>query len=89
MTAPFEFFFCQDPRSLWLEAVAFQRSVTFYTVDTLRNAMNDMKIDWNVQGAEKANGTESTSRWFQTGYFFRVAECGNLCKIEANVNLVV
>ena len=36
--------FCQDPRSLWLRAIAFQRSVFFYTVNTFRNAMNEMTL---------------------------------------------
>jgi hypothetical protein len=48
-----------------------------------------MNVDFKVREAKKRlNGTESTSRWFQTGKIFEVAECGSLCEIEDDVNLV-
>ena len=38
------------------------------------------ETDLKVCEAEMANGTASTSRWFQSGYFSRVVECGYDCK---------
>ena len=47
------------------------------------------EIDFKVRVAKKAHGTESTSWWFQTSSFFRVAEFSSHHEIGTNVNLVI
>lgn len=53
--------------------------------------MAEMKIDFKVHQAEKANGTDgsTSSRWFQTSRVSRVADCSSLLEIDADVNLMM
>jgi hypothetical protein len=51
--------------------------------------MEQNEIDFEVWEAEKANGTKSTSRWFQTNLLSRAAVCNSLHEIETNVNMLV
>ena len=49
-----------------------------------------MKWNWFLNPrSQKANETESTSRWSQTGYFSRMAECSSLREIGTNANLMI
>ena len=51
--------------------------------------MNAMNWFFFKSGKTKVNEIESTSRWFQTGQFPIVVECGRLHEIEVDVNLLV
>ena len=46
------------------------------------------EIDFKVQEAEKANGIKSTMA-IHASQFSKVAECGSLCKKEANINFMI
>ena len=77
-----------------VESINYVLCVTICARSYGPNWKSPCEMKWNetyfsVWGAQKANGTESISWWFQTSSFYTLAECSSLREIGAYVNLLV
>ena len=68
---------------MWRVKLWFGKYNFFHEISKTSCSMQWNEIDFEVQVAEKANGAESTPYGFQTNYFSRVVECGQIVDLAS------